>query len=131
MKMDENKEPYDFETETFTKSKDPKDPPPLSSGERLGIEVQSKDGTNVLMALCDIVGADTKELLDICGKLSKMITEHIKLTKEREYARSHVPKEGQKPKGISPVKVKLLKTTRERSALFDFNQIPRGVRRRK
>ena len=103
----------------------------LTAGERLNIEKQANDGTNVLMAVCAIPNADPKELLDVLDRLSKLMTTHIKSTELRKLGdhaqHKHAqisegngganggangeaePTKKEKAKNVSPIVVKQLK----------------------
>ena len=56
----------------------------LTSGERLAIDAQARDGTNVLMAVCAMSAVESKELLDVIELLSRVMTDHIKGIEERK-----------------------------------------------
>ena len=100
-----------------------KDQTELSPGDRLNIDVQSNDGTNLLMALCSISSSDPvifKEQLDVLELLSRVMSEHFQKRLERKWAAENQGKEMRvSSKGASPMKIKELK--KEYANLTDQN----------
>ena len=86
----------------------------VSPGDRINLDVQSIEGTNLLMALCSIRSTDpavSKELLEVLELLSRLTTDHIKKREERRYAEEQRAKgnTAKAQRGISPIKVKQMK----------------------